>query len=369
MILAKAGCVRVSQPQSATLGIVSSGAARSVADPKGVHLGPLRVLQSVKPPNDRTNPFVALHVESLPADVRSAWFSWRAALLQRYDVLHFQWPENLLRASHPVKRVLKRAAFSALLIRLWITRTPIVITIHNLAPHESTSVFERVLLRRAHTSASGFIALNDTEDLKQFGDARVFVIPHGDYRQRYQRRDASQAICGRVLFFGTIRAYKNVPTLIQATKNCEGASLVVAGKPLAEDARSAIKAEAKSHANVRLRLEDVPEAELVEEIAAAELVALPYTSLYNSGAIFLALTIGVPVLAPSTASTRQLQQEVGSDWLLLYDDAIDSQTIAVALQHARQTRNAGGQPRLDRRDWTIIGEAYAEAYSAVTHRR
>jgi len=331
----------------------------------------VEVLHSVKAPNDRTNPFVELHVTNLPPQIRSHWFSWKRALLGEYDVLHFQWPENLLRASSSRRRLLKRVAFGLTLGRTWLRRTPIVITVHNLTPHESPSKLERWMLRLLHQRASALIALNDTEELTGFGTARVVVIPHGDYRQRYSTREPSRAVDGRVVFFGSIRAYKNIPGLIAATTEVDGTTLVVAGKPWTPDLAAEIERAAADHASVRLELYELRDDDLIEEISAAEIVVLPYSTLYNSGAIFLALTVGVPVLAPSTPSTRQIQSEVGADWLLLYEGDLSGSHVRTALHHARQVRETHSPgPDLSRRDWGDIGREYAKVYGTLaTDRR
>ncbi|MDY0830147.1 hypothetical protein SK224_13520 [Microbacterium sp. BG28] len=330
----------------------------------------VEVLHTVKPPNDRTNPFVELHVTNLPESVHSHWFSWKHALFGRYDVIHFQWPENLLRASNAGKRLAKRAAFGAMLLRLRARRTPIVVTIHNLAPHEGPSRFERWALRDLHRRASSLVALNDTERLSGFGAAPVMVIAHGDYRQRYRKRDVRVAVPGRVVFFGSIRAYKNVPALIDAAAAVDGASVVIAGKPWNAEVGAEIERSAAGHDLVRLELRELGDDELVDEISRAELVALPYTTLYNSGAIFLALTLGVPVLAPSTASTRQIQQEVGEAWVLLYEDRLSSADVESALSVARRLREQGAPgPNLSQRNWVDLGRKYGSLYESLARRR
>ncbi|MCM3697158.1 glycosyltransferase [Microbacterium oleivorans] len=304
---------------------------------------------------------------NLPSTIESRWFSWRLALFGAYDVLHFQWPENLLRASGSFKRLAKRAAFAMLLIRLRLGRRPIVVTIHNLAPHETQSRIEEFLLKRIHSAAAAFVALNDTEDLSRWGQTRVVTIPHGDYRQKVSRRSPESAVERRVLFFGSIRSYKNVPSLIHAAAGVDGVEVIVAGKPWNSQIGADIKRAAHQYGNVVLRLDELPESELFPLIATAETVAVPYTSLYNSGVIFLALTIGVPVLAPSTASTRRLRDEVGPQWLSLYDGDLTSADVARALDVARslRTQRENPGPRLNERDWRRIGQAYEQLYWSV----
>lgn len=323
------------------------------------------VLHSVKPPNDRTNPFVALHVDNLPHDIRSHWFTWRESLFGRYDIIHFQWPENLLRASGPAKRLAKQLAFAWLLTRLRLTKTPIVVTVHNLTPHEQVSKPEGRLLRSLYRHATALIALNDVEALDELSAAPVTVVLHGDYRQVHTRRADHEVQPGRIVYFGSIRSYKNVPALIHATRDCVNeTTLVILGRAWTEELEQRIRDAATGRDDVRLRLEELPSAHLAAEISRAELVVLPYTSLYNSGAVLLALTIGVPVLVPATPSTRALREEVGTNWLLLYEGELCARHIddALTLIRARVTAQGADAPDLSHRDWHALGEAYAAVY-------
>ncbi len=58
----------------------------------------LRVLQSFKEPGPYTNPYVVMLREALTATpgLEVLTFSWRTALLGRYDVFHVHWPETII---------------------------------------------------------------------------------------------------------------------------------------------------------------------------------------------------------------------------------------------------------------------------------
>ena len=330
----------------------------------------VRVLQTVWPPGPTTNPFVALQIGNLPNEVEALWFSWRRALLARYDVIHFQWPENLVRASDSRKAVTKRLALRALLMRARIQSIPIAITVHNLTPHEAMSERESKVLRLIYSSAATLITLNGSAELASYPDTRRVVIPHGDYSQRYSRRARATEIPGRITFFGAIRAYKNVPSLVaawrDATKQIPSLSLVVAGEPYNDSMRRDLLALSSPNNSPTFDLRKLDESELVRYIERSELIVLPYTDLYNSGAVFLALTIGVPVLVPRTAATVALQGEFGERWILLYDGQLQSTDLLSALSSAREIE-ASSYPDMRGRDWIDIGKQYAEVYYSLAH--
>ena len=86
------------------------------------------MLQSTPRPGPRTNPYVSQLHESLRAagvDVRP--FSWRTALLGRYDVVHLHWPEILLGGSDTVRAAARRALTALFVVRLAVCRTPVVV--------------------------------------------------------------------------------------------------------------------------------------------------------------------------------------------------------------------------------------------------
>ena len=105
---------------------------------------PLVVLQGVRAPGPGANPFSAMSLTCLPGNIVAVPFSWRRALFGKYDVFHLHWPEALTRGSG-VRGFAKKALTTLLLARLWILRTAVVRTIHNLKPHEYEGVVERVL--------------------------------------------------------------------------------------------------------------------------------------------------------------------------------------------------------------------------------
>lgn len=325
------------------------------------------VLQSVVKPNSRTNPFAELLVANLPTYVESEWFSWRTALFGKFDVLHFQWPENLVRAPNAAKAALKRAALRHVLRRARRLHAKIIVTIHNLSPHESLSRAEGSTLDLVYRSAAAFVALNDTASLSAYPIKPIHVIPHGDYRQKYQRRAETARVDGRLVYFGAIREYKKVPGLVNAFRAASTAdsslSLVVAGQPWDETTRRAIE-ESAAAAPVTLLLKELEEEDLIKVISTAQIVVLPYSQLYNSGSIFLALTLGVPVLVPRTPSTESLRLELGDRWVMLFDGELTAEHLSGAMARTVSAPRVSSLD-LSKRDWAHIGAEYGHLYLSL----
>lgn len=319
----------------------------------------ITVLQSLSPP-DGTTRFVDQVVVGAPPQVRFRFFSWRTALFGRYDVFHVHWPELLIRARHPGKAFLRRCALSALLLRTRVQRIPIVRTGHNLLPHEDGHSAEAHALRALDRRTTVFIRLNPTTRIEPGWTA--VTIPHGHYRDRFASIPLPDPIRGRTLYFGLIRPYKGVETLLSVFRstNRPELRLRVVGRP-SNGLRAVIEREQERDSRISSCLRFVSDEELVEEVGRAELVVLPYREMHNSGAVLVALSLNRPVLVPATPSNTALAEEVGPGWIHAYPGELTREIFEGTVEAIRG-RVPGEAPRLDGRDWRTIGESTYRAY-------
>jgi beta-1,4-mannosyltransferase len=333
----------------------------------------VRVLQSFPSESATTNPYVLQLSQELGRDHTVIGFSWPRALLGRYDVFHAHWPEALLHGSTPGRSLAKRLLFRALLSRLKLQRIAVVRTVHNVRSHEQAPANEERLLDRFDRRTDLCIRLNDTTVV--LPGVLVRTISHGHYRDWYARIPPAERVAGRVLFFGLIRPYKGVDTLITAfselvaAENSPALSLHIVGRPYTEEIGDALERRVGGVDGIRLRLGHASEEVLATEIFESTLVALPYREMHNSGAVLLALSLGRPVLVPSNVVTEDLREEVGDDWIQTYPGDFSADVLAGALARAQGIVH-GALPDLSRRDWPAIGRAHGEAYlAAVSARR
>lgn len=349
-----------------------TGTARDAPPPRPSFPSPARrlvVLHSLRA--DSSTTYVDQVVGSRPpgADVRL--FRWSTALAGRYDVLHVHWPELLIRDSRrPWLRPVRRRLLDLLLLRLRLTRTPLVWTAHNLSPHEPGDPSEQRALRRFSRRVDLAIRLNPASPV-DVGRRRV-TIPHGSYREPFAGHPQPAAEPGRLLYFGVIRPYKGVDALLAAFSQLPGADLRlrVVGNPhqgQAELVEAAVAADPRIGALLRF----VADRELVEEICRAQLVVLPYRGgMHNSGSLLAALSLDRPVLVPASPTNAALAEEVGPGWVLQYDGELTAEVLADAV--ARTATPPAQRPRLDDRDWAEVarrhGEAYREVLAAVRGR-
>ena len=326
---------------------------------------PLTVLQSLSPP-DGTTRYVDQVVGGAPDDVAMRFFSWRSALLGRYDVFHVHWPELMIRARNPAKAALRRLALRALLVKLALSRVPIVRTVHNVAPHEAGPRAEERMLSRLDRATTAFIRLNPTTEVDT--SASVTTVLHGHYRDRFAGMKRPDPHPGRVLYFGLIRPYKGVETLLDVfgALDRRDLSLRVVGRP-SGGLRPVIESAERGDDRISARLEFVSDADLVAEVGGATLVVLPYNEMHNSGAVLVALSSDRPVLVPRTSSNVALADEVGAAWVQLYDGELTGAVLEDAIAAAPDARY-DARPRLEGRDWSTIGEQAAEVYADAVAR-
>ncbi|MGI8627716.1 MAG: hypothetical protein ACR2J5_14295 [Geodermatophilaceae bacterium] len=324
----------------------------------------ITVLQSFPRPGPQTNPYLTQLVASLPDDVVTLNWSWRTALLGRYDILHVHWPELLFRREQRIRTYAHRVMYLLLMVRVALTRIVIVRTVHNLSPHEEGGMFERMLLKCCDGQTALWIALNSSTELPVGRPSTV--IPIGHYRDIYRDVSLPRPIPGRLLYFGLVRPYKGVLALISAFGGMDEPMLTlrILGRPNSEGLRAAIETACSQDPRTSAELRHVEDEYLAREIGESELVVLPYTRMHNSAAVLLALSLDRPVLAPHTPTTAALAEEVGPGWLLTYRGELDAATLRDGLARARSGRGSV-RPDLTARDWPGLGAQHRSAFLAA----
>ena len=286
----------------------------------------LTVMQSFAATRRTTNPYLLQLVDSVADSVHTVNFSWSNALRGRFDVLHLHWPENLCRSPTRWKAWLRRVAFFVLLMRIRWSRRALVRTLHNSQPHEKGGRVEKWLLDLCDRTTTVWIALS-AQTAPPVPDARVVVIPHGDYRTWFSGFPHPTAEAGRILYFGLIRPYKGVESLLGAFGSINDPTLTlrIAGKPVEPGLAAQIVAAGRSDERISADLTYIDDAQLAAEVGRSELVVLPYRDLQNSGSLLLALSLDRPVLVPDNDMTRELADEVGQSWIQRYSGRTDRQ--------------------------------------------
>lgn len=336
----------------------------------------MRVMQTFGEPRRTTNPYLVMLRDALVAEpsVEHVPFSWREALVGRYDVLHVHWPDALLAGRNRWTRAGKRVALAGLAVRARAGRIAVVRTVHNVTPPRGSAV-DRALDRSLERSTDVRIRLS-AQTPEAPGIPSV-LIPHGHYRTWFERMPRSDVVPGRLGYVGLIKPYKGVERLVEAfaeasavarTPGEPALTLRIVGAPTDDAIARDLRDAAARHDGLSVTLQYVDDPELVEVVTSSELVVLPYRHLHNSGTALAALSLDRPVLVPDNDVTRALGAEVGREWVHRFEGVLTAAALLEAV-HAVHDVPPIGTPDLHARDWDRAGAAHAAAYRLAMDRR
>jgi glycosyltransferase involved in cell wall biosynthesis len=300
------------------------------------------------------------------------------------DVLHLHWISWFLISDDRPRSVAKATVFVAMVAVMKLLGIRIVWTAHNLFEHERRDprlerFFKRHLVRYAFDDVivhceSAKERLVTAYDLPRSVDSKLVTVPHGNYVEAYENRISGEEATDRleipesatvVAFFGSIKPYKRVPTLIDAFADLEDedARLLVAGNPADDDLERAVVDRARRDDRVETVLEFVPEADVQLYMNAADVVVLPFEDILSSGSVLLAMSFGNPIVAPSDGCLPEL---LADQRALLYDSG-DASGLEDALERALSADLAElGRRNYERAlayDWETIADRTARVYA------
>lgn len=328
------------------------------------------------------NPYTRLlyeHIQELGHEVEE--FTFARAFTKRHDILHFHWPEYFVAQPSDVKAYVGSTLI--LLAAMWgrVRGAKIIWTVHNLGSHENRRPrLEKWFWRTLYWFLDGYIALSKRGE----DDARVhhqrlnrlpsFVIPHGHYRNAYAK-SVSKSVArdwlnvprdGKVVcFFGGLSAYKGVADLIATFTKLPDPDLVllIAGESSAENREDWLSA-ARADSRIRLHIGFVPPRQVQFYLLAADLVALPFREVWNSGSALLALSFDRPILVPQCPAFMELQHHVGKSWVRMYSGQLTSEVLKDEIEWSREKREQRHAP-LEHFEWPQIAKRTVAAYEHV----
>lgn len=334
---------------------------------------------AIRPLHSVDNPFVEDFAVSLAGtgDGRITEFTWDSTTLRRGSIVIFHWPNELffafsLRDRRALMHLFRhyRFVWSARLFRgvrfVWVA--------HNVRPHGVgevkpwiSALFVRSLSGIIYLSASSKKIINETYPATR--SIASLVTRHGSYRRSAihpERPLQTPSGRPRLLFFGQVRAYKGLESLIDVVGACtDDCTLDIVGMQRDAVYAAALKARAAPFANVRLDLRDDPidQGELETILDQADGVILPYTSILNSGSAILALSRNRPILVPRLGSLTELHDDFGHHWVHPYEGTLSPDNVrrfvTTLTQPGRPDRVA-----MERYEWPLIAR---EIRTFLTH--
>jgi glycosyltransferase involved in cell wall biosynthesis len=270
----------------------------------------------------------------------------------------------------------------------------IVLTLHNVNAgrrDSADSVLNRISLGIQYRLADHTFVHTEkmkSELVQEFRvrGTQVSVIPFGinnavpntnltsiEAKRRLGIRDAEKTI----LFFGNIAPYKGLEYLVEAFQRLlaqNGESrLIIAGRPKNCEAywtalRGVIRRDTLQ-GRILLREDYIPDEETEVYFKAADVLALPYRHIYQSGVLFLGYSFGLPVLAADVGSLKDDVVEGKTGFVFRPEDPIDlaramEQYFASELYTDLDARRQKIKEYASRRhSWDIVGQMTMSVYA------
>lgn len=329
----------------------------------------VRVLFDTRQSNWKDNPYIDLLAGAVSPEADVIGFSWRTLLLGRYDVLHVHWPEHFISQPTFARRAVARSLFVLALLRIKLSRVPVIRTMHNKKAHFDVARTDQLLLGIFERTVSARIWLAERQDEDGLRGGSDVVIPHSDYAPWLvsigaDQRDADGT--NQVLCFGVIRRYKRFEEAANAAVELGYPHVTIAGAPSEPDYAAELGQIADAHPQ---QLSFFPgrldSDELVERIQATNLVAVPYADLYNSGVILMALSLQRPVALRDSPASRDLAAEYGDFWIRRYEGTLTAASLDSLLRASEQSHSPAFS---ERRQWSFAGQEHKNLYQRVVER-
>jgi glycosyltransferase involved in cell wall biosynthesis len=145
--------------------------------------------------------------------------------------------------------------------------------------------------------------------------SRVHVIPHGalDYlTQLPDEKPLPPELEGAegpvILFFGLLRPYKGLDTLLRAFQQVEGAELWIVGNPRMDTGPLRRLAD-EVPGRVRFVTRFVEDAEMPAIFRCADIVVLPYSDAEHSGVLYTGLAFGKPLVLSAVGGFPEIAEQ------------------------------------------------------------
>ena len=257
----------------------------------------------------------------------------------KIDVIHFQF----------LRRERMESVYLPLLRLLGIK---IAYTAHNVLPHEKSRLdyfFKSLIYKSAHSIIvhSTYIKQKLAANFTINAD-KIKIVPHGNFdiylsatppTKKNARKQLNLPQNSKVLlFFGNIREYKGLDTLLaafqQSAVNDEQLHLLIAGSPRNEALKRKYQTlinESGVQDKIIFHPQFIPTDEVETYFMAADIVVLPYKNIDHSGIVHLAYSFGKPIIATRVGDIETMIAEDGTGLLLKKNTPED---LAETINHA-----------------------------------
>jgi len=303
-------------------------------------------------------------------------FRWRSMGLRKTDIVFLHWPDEFFVTKGKAQFLKSLGKLAVIQIARLLWSTKFVWVAHNAVPHE-TGQITSTLRRWFLNSLYGIVYLSEysrrfiNRVYPETTKSNTLVTVHGHYRSVATTKETPSPPPReeiQLVYFGLIRPYKNVEVLVDVVSAfSSGFRLLLAGMAMDRSLSAAIVAKARTVEHIELDLRDfaIDDAELEGIVDSADAVVLPYKTILNSGAALFSLSRSRPVLAPNLGSMPELRENVGHEWVYLYDGDFSQQVLTNFREWMSATKRAKFAP-LKAYEWTRVGRDLGSFIHSMT---
>jgi len=300
------------------------------------------------------------------------------------DALHLHWPETLFKQllGPPNEVALTRLREC---LESWRRRVPIIATVHNLHPHESTHAGYREAYKLVYETADLLIHHGQSSVkiiAEQYPDAleKSVVVPHGHFAclDSGLSREEARAQLGIdekyrkiIVTTGAIRSRNEFQLLIRGYRGAriQSKHLITAG-PLPFGRFSKTLKPFIALLGISAYPGFLPDETITRYVAAADVMVVIRPRGLNSGVVMLGLSLGKVVVGSSYGVPGEVLEYVGNP---VYDPQ-SHRSLSRALEKGIELADAGvgeknRETALSEWSWEDIAKKLIDAIVEVKQRR
>lgn len=239
------------------------------------------------------------------------------------DIIHLHWIEFYIRSKDSLLLThLKLILFiSGIILLRYLVRTKIVITLHNIKPHEIIYPrLENLGFRLSLNLANSIIVHNNwskeaTIQNYKIEREKISVIPIGNFIGYYPNEITKEQARLKlkipedvfvILYFGLIRNYKGIDNIISALDDIDNNIwMVICGKSSDDKIKEQLCQFKKRFENCLINLEYILDEEIQDYMNAADIGILPYKEASTSAVLILFASFKKTVIVPDLEPIRE----------------------------------------------------------------
>jgi len=212
----------------------------------------------------------------------------------------------------------------------------------------------------------------------------IYIVPHGNYtpfinaqhdKEKSRKRLGISNDKKVLLFFGIIKEVKGLDVLLHALKDVikrnPDVLLLIAGKPWENDFSNYQRIIDQNNLSdyCLLHTKFIPHADVEHYYCAADLVVLPYKTIYQSGVLMMTLSYGKPALVSDLPPLKEVVTDMKTAFLFESENSISLakklNLILLDPEKLEQVRLNGEELINTKYDWYEIGRQTKQAYQSL----